>query len=833
MKIVIVGGVAGGATAAARLRRVSETAEIVLVERGPYISFANCGLPYHISGAIAEREQLLVTSESLFEARYRVDVRSHTEALSIDRVAKTVRLRDLETGAETDERYDRLLLSPGAEVVRPRRISGIESKRVFTLHNIPDLDRIMAALAETRPRRAVVIGGGYIGLEVAENFHERGLFTTVIEGASQILAPIDEEMAAIVHAHMRDKAIELYLDDKIEHFEDRPDHVVVFLASGKRIQADIVVMSIGVRPEVKLAREAGLDLGATGGIKVDEYLATSDPDIFAVGDAIEVTHFVSGKSALIPLAGPANRQARIVADNMLASDPAARKRYGGTMGTAILKAFDLAAACTGLNETQAKALGIPHRAIVIHAGSHASYYPGSRQLSLKLVFGLDGRILGAQAIGADGVDKRIDVIATAIKAGLSVHDLTNLELAYAPPFGSAKDPVNVAGYVASNVLAGFHEIIDWRELRDILKSAPASIQLVDVRTPEEFSIQTLPGARNLELDHLRDRLGELDRERPVVIFCQVGLRGYLAYRILKQAGFADVRNLTGGFKTYAWATEKQSNPDLFDYESIKRRAPAEIEAESGSCKVAVAGGVHKLDAIGLQCPGPIMKAFKAMAAMEVGETLEIAASDPAFGRDIRAWSARTGHELLSVGSAKGVVTARLRKASTPVAATASDVAPARDGVSLVVFSGDLDKAMASLIIANGALAMGSKVTLFFTFWGLNLLRKPDAPSPKKSLIDAAFGFMLPKGVGRANRLTTMNFLGAGGRLMRKVMRDKHVDDPTSLLASLVAGGATLVACQMSMDVMGLRREELIDAVEIGGVATFLEAARQSGTTLFI
>ena len=328
-------------------------------------------------------------------------------------------MRNLETGAETDEPYDRLLLSPGAEVVRPRRIPGIDSKRIFTLHNIPDLDRIMAALGENRPRRAVVIGGGYIGLEVAENFHERGLFTTVVEGAPQILAPFDEEMAAIVHAHMRDKAIELYLDDKIEHFEDRPDHVVVFLASGKRIQADIVVLSIGVRPEVKLAREAGLELGATGGIKVDERLATSDPDIYAVGDAIEVTHFVSGKTALIPLAGPANRQARIVADNMLASDPAARKSYGGTMGTAILKAFDLAAACTGLNETQATALEIPHSAIIIHAGSHASYYPGSRQLSLKLVFGLDGRILGAQAIGADGVDKRIDVIATAIKAGLS------------------------------------------------------------------------------------------------------------------------------------------------------------------------------------------------------------------------------------------------------------------------------------------------------------------------------------------------------------------------------------------------------------------------------
>ena len=398
-------------------------------------------------------------------------------------------------------------------MVRPP-IPGIGSKRIFTLHNIPDLDRIMAALGENKPRRAVVIGGGYIGLEVAENFHERGVFTTVVEGAPHILAPFDEEMAAIVHAHMRDKAIELYLDDKIEHFEDRPDHVVVFLASGKRIQADIVVLSIGVHPEVKLAREAGLALGATGGIKVDGTLATSDPDIYAVGDAIEVSHYVSGKAALIPLAGPANRQARIVADNMLASDPAARTSYDGTMGTAILKAFDLAAACTGLNETQAEALEIPHRAIIIHAGSHASYYPGSRQLSLKLVFALDGRILGAQAIGADGVDKRVDVIATAIKAGMSVQQLTELELAYAPPFGSAKDPVNIAGYVASNVLSGFQEIIDWRELRDILKSAPASIQLVDVRTPDEFSIQTLPGARNLELDHLRDRLGELDSAGP-------------------------------------------------------------------------------------------------------------------------------------------------------------------------------------------------------------------------------------------------------------------------------------------------------------------------------
>jgi NADPH-dependent 2,4-dienoyl-CoA reductase/sulfur reductase-like enzyme/peroxiredoxin family protein/rhodanese-related sulfurtransferase/TusA-related sulfurtransferase len=831
MKIIIIGGVAGGATAAARLRRLDERAEIVLVERGPYISFANCGLPYHISGAIAERNKLLVTSEAGFEARYHVDVRSRTEALVIDRAAKTVMLRNLETGEEIAESYDRLLLSPGAEVLKPP-IPGIGSPRIFTLRNIPDLDRIMTSLADNKPRRAVMIGGGYIGLEVAENFHERGLFTTVVEGAPHILAPFDDEMAAIAHAHMRDKSVELYLDDKVEHFEDRPDHSIVFLASGKRIQADIIILSIGVRPEVKLARDAGLELGSVGGIKVDEHLQTSDPDIFAVGDAIEVVNKVSGKPALIPLAGPANRQARIVADNMLAVAPTDYQSYGGTLGTAILKVFDLAAACTGLNETTVKALGIPYKATIIHSGSHASYYPGSQQISLKLVYGLDGRIFGAQAIGADGADKRIDVIATAIKAGLTVRDLTELELAYAPPFGSAKDPVNVAGYVASNVLSGSHEIIGWRDLRDLLKDDPKSVQLVDVRTPEEFSIQTLPGARNIELDHLRDRLGELDPEKPLIVFCQVGLRGYLAYRVLKQSGFKDVRNLTGGFKTYAWATEKQSNPDLFDYEDIKRRDPAEIEAGKDVCRVAVSDGLQRLDATGLQCPGPILKTFRAIEAMEVGELLEVTASDPAFGRDIRAWADKTGNELIGVGAQKGVITARIRKVALP-ASTVAAAGPTRDGTTMVVFSGDLDKVMASLIIANGALAMGSKVTLFFTFWGLNVLRKPDAPNLRKPMIDAAFGFMLPKGAGRLNRLSNMNFAGLGGRLMRKVMGDKHVDTPASLLASLVDGGATLVACQMSMDVMGIRKEELIEGVEIGGVATFLGSAQQSATTLFI
>lgn len=831
MKVVIIGGVAGGATAAARIRRNDEACEIVLVERGPYISFANCGLPYHISGAIPDREQLLVTSEALFEARYHVDVRSRTEAVAIDRAAKTVLLRNLQTGAENEEPYDRLLLSPGADAVRPK-LAGIDSRRVFTLRNIPDLDRIMAHLDGESPKRAVVIGGGYIGIEMAENLHERGLFTTLVEGAEHILAPFDNEMAAIVHSHLRDKQIELYLADKIEHFEDKPDHTVVFLASGKRLQADIVVLAIGVKPETTLARASGLELGTTGGIKVDRYLQTSDPAIYAVGDAVEVTQTISGRQALIPLAGPANRQGRLAADNMLASDDSARTAYKGTLGTAILKAFDLAAACTGLNETQAKAIGLDVRATITHSGSHASYYPGSTQISLKLVYTPNGDILGAQAVGADGADKRIDVIATAIQAGLKVRDLCDLELSYAPPFGAAKDPVNIAGYVAANVLKGYHEVIDWRDMRELLASPPDGLQLIDVRTPEEFEIVTLPKARNIDLDALRGRLGELDPQKPTVVFCQIGMRGYLAYRILKQAGFADVRNLSGGLKTYNWATEKQANPDVFDYEDIKRRSQSEIDAEKPACALVPGGGRHTLNAVGLQCPGPIMKTFRAMEAMAPGEMLEVTASDPAFGRDIRAWTKKTGHELITLASTKGLITALLRK-SAALPAAAPTVLPAREKTTLVVFSGDLDKVMASLIIATGAMAMGKPVSLFFTFWGLNVLRKAKAPPRRKTLIEAAFGWMLPKGAGRLNSLSKMNFAGFGAPLMKHVMASKNVAKPADLLGELIKGGAQLIACQMSMDVMGIAHEELIDGVELGGVAAFLSEAQESSTTLFI
>jgi len=817
------------------LRRNDEMAEIILVERGQYISFANCGLPYHISGTIAEREQLLVTSEETFKDRYRVDVRSRTEAIAIDRKAKVVRLRDLATGDESDEAYDKLLLSPGAEPLRPKLL-GIDSGRIFGLRNIPDLDRIMAHLKQYSARRAVVIGGGFIGIEVAENLHEKGVSTTLVEGADQILAPLDYEMAAIVHSHMHDKNIELYLSNRVERFEDKDDYTLVYLSNGRRLQADIIILAIGVHPETTLARAAGLELGSTGGIKVNAHLQTSDPDIYAVGDAIEITQTICGKPALIPLAGPANRQGRMAADNITFAN---NKEYKGTLGTAILKAFDLGAASTGLNEKQLQAAGISFLSCITHSGSHASYYPGAKQVSIKLLFTGEGEILGAQAVGADGVDKRIDVIATAIHGGLKIDDLTDLELAYAPPFSSAKDPVNMTGYVASNMLDQSVEMIDWRELRDNLEARDSKLQLIDVRTAAEFEFGSIPTAHNIDINHLRDQLDELDPDVPLVVFCQVGIRGYLAYRLLKQRGFTQVRNLSGGYKTYSWAVDKQANPDIFHYDDLKLRDPDEVEAErSGNADIRaellatdIRGEVHALNAVGLQCPGPIMKTYNAMEVMKTGELLEVTASDPAFGRDIRAWSKKTGNELLSVKAEKGLVIVLLRKAEVAPATNATTAS--KDKLTLVVFSDDLDKVMASMIIANGALAMGKPVSLFFTFWGLDVIRNEDAPSVKKPMMDRMFSSMLPNGTEHLNSISKMDMHGLGAKMIRKVMHDKGVETPGNLLKSLVEGGAQMIACQMSMDVMGIKKEELIDGVEIGGVAAFLAEAGESGTTLFI
>lgn len=544
-RILIVGGVAGGASAAARARRLSEHATIIVFERGPHVSFANCGLPYHIGGVIEERKRLLVQTPESLNARFDLDVRVHSEVLAIDRAAKRVRVRHAKTGREYDEAYDALVLSPGAEPIRPP-IPGAADPRVHTLRSLGDMDAILGGLRAPRLGRVLVVGAGYIGLELAEALRHRGLGVVLVERLPQVMAVADAEMAEPLHEELRRQGVDLRLNASVVSLDGTGEDLVATLDEGTRIPCDLAVLCVGVRPETGLAQEAGLELGATGGIRVDDQMRTSDPAIFAVGDAVEVEDFVSGEAALIPLAGPANRQGRIAADAILGRS----SRYSATQGTAICKVFDLAFAMTGLSESSLRQKAIPFQRIYVHPADHATYYPGAHAISLKLLFAPDtGRILGAQAVGRAGVDKRIDVLAVAMRAGLTVFDLEDLELCYAPPFGSAKDPVNMAGFVASNTLRGDAA---WWEPEE-LSTLSADQLLVDVRTQAEFKAGTLPGAQWAPVDELRERLEELPRDKELLLFCQVGLRGYVAARLLTQHGFR-VRNLSGGYKRYQmWA----------------------------------------------------------------------------------------------------------------------------------------------------------------------------------------------------------------------------------------------------------------------------------------
>lgn len=541
-KIIVVGGVAGGATAAARLRRLSEQDDIILFERGEYISFANCGLPYYIGGVIEERSKLLVQTIPAMEDRFNLDIRNFTEIIKINRDEKTVVARDVRTGKEYEESYDILLLSPGSKPIKPS-IPGIEDvKALFTLRNVPDTDRIKQYVDENPTQNAIVIGGGFIGLEIAENLIERGLKVTIVERGNQVMKPIDYEMAQIVHTELKNHGVKLVLDDGVKEFTNNGS--VVRLNSGTEVKADMVIMAIGVQPESNLAKEAGLEVGVRGAIKVNEHLQTSDSSIFAVGDAIEVKDYVSGFDSFVPLAGPANRQGRLVADYINGIEV----NYKGVLGTSIAKIFDLTVAATGNNEKTLTRINRSYDVVHVHPMNHAGYYPGASQMTLKLVFDkTNGQILGAQAVGKGGVDKRIDVIATAIKGGLTVADLADLELAYAPPFSSAKDPVNMAGYVASNIVDGYIETVQWHEIDDIVANGG---YLIDVRDPEEVARGSIKGAVNIPVNDLRKRLDEIPRDKDLYISCQVGLRGYLADRILAGNGIK-VKNLDGGYKLYS------------------------------------------------------------------------------------------------------------------------------------------------------------------------------------------------------------------------------------------------------------------------------------------
>jgi len=541
-KILIVGGVAGGATAAARLRRLDEEAQIILFERGEYISYANCGLPYYIGGVIEDRDALLVQTVEGMSIRFNLDIRPLNEVIKIDKQIKKVQVKNLETGEVYEESYDYLILSPGANPIKPP-IPGIgESGNLFTLRNIPDTDAIKAFVDHKNPQKALVVGGGFIGLEMTENLHDRGIEVTVVEMLDQVMAPVDYEMACIVHNHLREKGIKLILADGVREFRNQGKMAV--LQSGRELETDMIILSIGVKPENELAKEAGLTIGQRGGIAVNEYLQTDDEGIYALGDAIEVKDFINGQPTMIPLAWPANRQGRIVADNIYGK----KVKYPGSMGTSVAKVFDLTVATTGNNEKTLKRLGIEHRVIHIHPGSHAGYYPGAAPIALKIAFDPNnGKIFGAQAIGMDGVEKRIDVIATAIKGSLSVFDLQNLELAYAPPYSSAKDPVNMAGYVASNIIDESTDTIQWYEIDQLIENREI---VLDVREPIERRSGFINGSINIPLGQLRERLHELPLDKTINIYCQVGLRGYLASRILTLNGIAN-KNLDGGFKTYS------------------------------------------------------------------------------------------------------------------------------------------------------------------------------------------------------------------------------------------------------------------------------------------
>ena len=820
-RYLIVGGVAGGASAAARLRRMDEEGEILLFERGESISYANCGLPYYLGGTIKEREKLFLQTPESFGRRFRVDVRTRSEVVSIDREKKRVQVRELSTGRTYREEYTKLLLSPGAEPVRPP-LPGIDHPLIFTLRNVPDTDRIARTIEENRPRRALIIGAGFIGLEMAENLHNRGISVTIVEMMDQVMAPLDYEMAAFVHQHLKSKGVGLFLKERVASFRDEGGKPVALLESGLALPADLVILSIGVKPETRLASEAGLSLGERGGIRIDHSLQTDDPSIYAVGDAVETVDLVTKRPSLFFLAGPANRQARIAADNMVLGN---HRVYQGTVGTAIAKVFDMTVAATGHSERSLKREKIPFLSSIVHVGHHAGYYPGAIPLSIKLLFSPEGgRLLGAQVVGYDGVDKRIDLLAATLRRGGTVSDLGEIEHSYAPPFSSAKDPVNIAGFAAENLTMGRLKNIGWNE---VTPGDSGRLLLLDVRTPEEFSLGTIPGALNIPVDDLRKRIGELPTGRGILVFCAVGLRGYIASRILIQSGFKEVYNLSGGYKTYSLAKGEQEN-------RVEPPAPSNAQEDPDSPARRNNGSPSRrvpVDAGGLQCPGPILRLKEEIGKLSPLDVLTVQATDPGFSRDLRAWSQMTGHRVLSVKEERGVVEAEIEKGEG-----APDSAPLQDrtkkGTTLVVFSDDLDKALATFVIANGAAALGKQVTLFFTFWGLNILRKRETQASRKEIQERLFGWMMPRGSSRLS-LSRMNLLGIGSRMIKSRMARKNIASLERMIEEAKTQGVEMVACQMSMDLMGLRREELIDGVEVGGVASYLSKTEGSSLNLFL
>jgi NADPH-dependent 2,4-dienoyl-CoA reductase/sulfur reductase-like enzyme/peroxiredoxin family protein/TusA-related sulfurtransferase/rhodanese-related sulfurtransferase len=830
-KILIIGGVAGGATAAARLRRLDETSEIIMFEKGPYISYANCGLPYHIGNVIKERSSLLLQTPEAMSSKYNIDVRIESEVISINKDNKTVNVKNLKTDEIYNEGYDVLIISTGSSPLKPP-IEGIDSPGIFTLWTVPDTDAIKKFIIEKKPKNAVVIGGGFIGLEVAENLHLAGLNVTVAEAMNQVMAPVDYEMAQLVHENMVSNNVELLLGDGVSKFNSENGLVNITLASGRTLLADMVILSIGVRPNGQLAKDAGLEVNQRGGIVVDKHLKTSDPNIYAIGDVIEVEEYINKGKAMIALAGPANKQGRICADNIYG----AKEEYKGTQGTSVAKVFDLTVASTGTNEKTLNRMGMvedkDYYTAIISQKSHAGYYPESSEMILKLIFSIDGqKIFGAQIVGEDGVDKRIDTIAATIGLNGSIYDLKELELAYAPPYSSAKDPVNMLGFVAENIIQNKVKFSKWN---DIDPSKQNEYTLLDIREEAEHMVFDMPGTVTIPQGQLRKRINELNKNDNIIILCSIGVRSYNAARVLMENGFKNVLVYPAGtnfyksmYYDYFNKSEKEDNDDM----AVTINASEKETDESVGIKASI-----QVDCSGLQCPGPIMKVYETMKSADDGDIIQVSATDSGFAKDVEAWSRRTGNTLLKVekkGKSNIVYLQKGTGHKMPEKAEGkTEVQTSNDGKTIIVFSGDMDKVLASFVIANGAAAMGRPVTMFFTFWGLNVLRKSEPQNIKKPFIDTMFGKMMPQGVNKL-KLSKMNMGGMGTAMMRKVMKDKNIDSLEELIKKAMANGVKMIACTMSMDVMGITKEELIDGVELAGVGTYLGDAEESNVNLFI
>lgn len=813
-RTLIIGGVAGGATTATRLRRRDENREIIVFERGEYISYANCGLPYYIGDTIKSRDALLLQTPEAMKDKYNIDVRIKNEVLEIDPDAKKVIVKDLKTDKTYEESYDDLVIATGSSPLKPQ-IPGIDHNNIFTLWNVNDMDNIKSYINENKISSAAVIGGGFIGLEMAENLDHANLEVTLIEMQNQVMAPLDLEMANLLHENIIANGVDLILNDGVKAFEDAGEKIKIILTSGQEVIVDMVVLSIGVKPNSELAAKANLALNAKKGIIVDEYLKTSADHIYAVGDVIEVDNFITKEKSMIPLAGPANKQARILADNLCGD----QKKYHGSQGSAIAKVFDLNAASVGINEKQLKAMkkvkNKDYFTALINQKSHAGYYPGATNLTLKMIFDADGKIYGAQIVGQDGVDKRIDTLATTIRLKGTIYDLMELELSYAPPFSSAKDPVNMLGYVAENILSHKARFIEWDEVDALLEDKKDDFVILDVTEEMERMVFAIKDSYHIPLGKLRQRINELDKSKLIIPYCAIGVRSYNAARILMQNGFKRVAILSGGTSFYKSmhyqqkVTKKKNSSN--DHPNINSNQEMKI-----------------LDCCGLQCPGPIMKVNEILNEMENDEILKVSASDMGFLKDVASWCDKTGNTLLKSERVAQENIAYIKKG------TASTVkkSEVKEGKTLVVFSGDLDKVLASFIIANGAAAMNRPVTMFFTFWGLNALRKSEHVKVKKPLIDKLFGLMMPRGSQKL-KLSKMNMAGMGTAMLKKVMNDKNVDSLETLMKTAMANGVRLVACTMSMDIMGITKDELIDGVEFGGVASYLGDAEEGNVNLFI